>query len=195
MWKVYTDGGCKPNPGKGAYCAALYKGDTLIESAGGYLQDTTNNKAEYRACLAGLQLVEAHCDHDDEIIMLLDSQLVIKHLTGEWSVKDETLKSTYLKCFDKVVQYDNMRFEWVKGHSGNTGNDYVDSVCTYFIQRDTTVVTPVKIENTQAKVYLNCPYADKDTAKSLGAKWDARAKKWWVSDSDEHRNTFAKWIT
>ena len=193
MWKVYTDGGCKPNPGKGSYCAALYKGDTLIESVGGYLQETTNNKAEYRACYAGLKLMEEHCDTEEEIIMCLDSQLVIKHLTGEWKVKDETLRSIYMKCHEKVNK--KIRFEWVKGHSGNRGNDYADTVCTYFIERENNNNNEgmiVKAKEESKRLYLNCPYGDKDEAKSLGARWDGKKKKWWTTEENEE--IFSKWI-
>ena len=205
MWKVYTDGGCKPNPGKGAYSAALFKDNVLIESVGGYLQDTTNNKAEYRACYAGLQLVNEYCQCDDDIEMNLDSQLVIKHLTGEWKLKDESLKDSYLKCFDIITTFNNLHFTWVKGHSGNTGNEYVDSVCTFFIQSSSQSISnsntssmnpdkPPKNLHKPAKIFLNCPYADKDVAKSFGAKWDAKSKKWWIHNNCENLEIFAKWI-
>ena len=42
------------------------------------------------------------------------------------------------------------------------------------------------------KFYLACPYAEKDEAKSLGARWDANARKWYVPD-DVDRNLFKRW--
>ena len=43
------------------------------------------------------------------------------------------------------------------------------------------------------RVYLNVPYAEKDTAKQLGAKWDAKAKRWFIA-SELPSNSFAQWL-
>ena len=45
-----------------------------------------------------------------------------------------------------------------------------------------------------SKIYLNVPYAEKDAAKALGAKWDA-AKKKWYAPADKDITLFAKWQT
>ena len=42
------------------------------------------------------------------------------------------------------------------------------------------------------KFYINCPYSEKDLAKTLGARWDADAKKWFVPEG-LNRNTFKRW--
>ncbi len=44
------------------------------------------------------------------------------------------------------------------------------------------------------KIYLNVPFAQKDEAKALGAKWDAKQKKWYVLD-DKDLNLFSQWQT
>lgn len=46
----------------------------------------------------------------------------------------------------------------------------------------------------ESKTYLNVPYAQKDAAKALGAKWDAAIKKWYVP-ADKDVTVFAKWQT
>ena len=46
--------------------------------------------------------------------------------------------------------------------------------------------------NTAKRFYLNCPYAEKDDAKDLGAKWDQGARKWFVPD-DIDTDLFRKW--
>ena len=45
-----------------------------------------------------------------------------------------------------------------------------------------------------SKIYLNVPYAEKDAAKALGAKWDAARKKWYVP-MGTNVNSFSKWNT
>ena len=43
------------------------------------------------------------------------------------------------------------------------------------------------------RFYIACPFADKDDAKSLGARWDMDARKWYVPN-DVDRNLFKKWF-
>jgi ribonuclease HI len=190
MWKLYSDGGCRPNPGNGSYGAALYKDETLIESIGGHIGDTTNNKAEYMGFYKGLQLVHEHCDSDDTIDIYLDSSLVLKQMTGEWKVKDDSLKDINKKCKHLSKSF-SLNYNWVKGHSGDPKNEYVDSTCTFFIGLSNQKSTSVP-EKDDSRVHLNCPFSDKDEAKSLGAKWDVNVKKWWIPSN--MTELFEKWL-
>ena len=191
VWKLYSDGGCRPNPGVGAYCAALYKDDELVESVGGYVGESTNNQTEYKAFYAGITLLDEHCEEDSRIEVYLDSQLVLKQVKGEWSVKEESLKKISKKCREAISYYTDISYNWVKSHSGDIGNEYVDSVCTYFIEKSKGTVNLPK-EVIPTRIYINCPYSDKDEAKTLGAKWDAKEKKWWITPED--REQFEKWL-
>jgi ribonuclease HI len=199
MWELYSDGGSRPNPGQAAYSAVLYKDSELIESIGGFMGESTNNKAEYKAFFSGLKLIEDNCNSDDEIVCYLDSQLVLKQITKEWKVKDESLKYITIKCQDLTSKFNNIKLKWVKGHSGNKGNEYVDSVCTYFIEKQKDKIEfiseteCIKLEKKHnSKIYINCPYSDKDEAKSLGAKWDIKEKKWYITS--ELQDLFEKWL-
>ena len=138
MWTLYADGGCKPNPGKGAYSAVLFLDSKIVESVGGFLHDTTNNRAEYTACLAGLSLISKHCPRE-HVKIFLDSQLVLKQISGEWKINDNVLKELQASCISLINSLD-VSFHWVKGHSGSTGNDYVDSTCSYFIAKSNVIV-------------------------------------------------------
>ena len=44
------------------------------------------------------------------------------------------------------------------------------------------------------RIYLNCPFADKDECKSLGGMWDNDQRKWYISE-DVNKEKFQKWIT
>jgi hypothetical protein len=46
----------------------------------------------------------------------------------------------------------------------------------------------------ESRIYLNVPYAEKDAAKALGAKWDAERKKWYVPATKDSAE-FAKWLS
>ena len=211
MWNLYTDGGCRPNPGNASYSAALYNVNELYESIGGYIGQGTNNKAEYRAFLSGLYLLENNCKYEDNIECHLDSQLIIKQLTNVWKVKDKELLIISDKCKVIVAKFQNIKFNWVKGHSGNKGNEYVDSVCTYFIKKQDSEKSDSESEHEEEyetddeqlygmlankiesdKLYINCPFSEKDEVKSLGAKWDANEKKWWIKPN--MNVVFKKWL-
>jgi len=197
MWSLYTDGGCKPNPGKSSYCAALYSNDELVESIGGFAGISTNNIAEYRALLAGLELLDIHCKPSDKIDVHIDSQLVINQVTNKWKVRHEDLIDICNQCKSKLVYFTNLSIHWVKGHSGNVGNNYVDSICSHYIStsdNQTTDVPSIEMPFNipAAAVYINCPFDDKDAAKSLGAKWDSSSKMWWVLPENKH--LFTKWL-
>lgn len=193
MWELYCDGGSKPNPGQSAYCAVLYKDGKIQESVGGYIGHSTNNKAEYKALYEGLKLLKDNCDIEEEIGVHLDSQLVMNQVLGEWKVKDETLKGINEKCKNIYELYKNIEIKWVKGHSGVAGNEYADSVCTYFIEKNELPKKKVTQPIIQTRIHLNCPYSEKEQVKSLGAKWDPKEKKWYIT-SQQDIDVFEKWI-
>jgi ribonuclease HI len=97
-----TDGGARGNPGPAAIAAILKDVDgAIIKELGIYIGKTTNNEAEYRALLEGVK-----CAADkkaDELDCYLDSELVVKQLTGEYKVKNANIKKfwTEIKKLEK----------------------------------------------------------------------------------------------
>lgn len=89
--RLYTDGAARGNPGPASIGVALLdpKGKVLRE-IGERLGRTTNNVAEYRALLRGLE--EARALGADEIHVFMDSELVVRQILGEYRVKNETLQ-------------------------------------------------------------------------------------------------------
>ncbi|MBI2167760.1 MAG: ribonuclease HI family protein [Candidatus Omnitrophica bacterium] len=105
---VFSDGGARGNPGPAAI------GVLVCNSKGGVLREhkerigeTTNNVAEYRAVLKGLEL--AHELGFEEVSYFVDSELVARQLSGRYRVKSDHLKELFLqakereKPFRKVV--------------------------------------------------------------------------------------------
>jgi ribonuclease HI len=91
---INTDGGSRGNPGPGACGAVLTNtnGSVLLQQ-GKFLGICTNNEAEYHGLILGLELaLEAHTE---SVEMLLDSELVVKQLTGAYRVKDAKLLPLY----------------------------------------------------------------------------------------------------
>jgi ribonuclease HI len=83
---VHVDGGARGNPGPAAIGAVVStpQGEVLDESSG-RIGDTTNNVAEYRALLLGLE--RARALGATEVELVNDSQLVARQLTGDYKVK------------------------------------------------------------------------------------------------------------
>ena len=89
--RLSTDGGSRGNPGPAAYGYVLEAEDgTVLAARGEAIGVATNNVAEYRGLLAGL---EAALERGvEEIEVISDSELLVKQMRGEYKVKNETLR-------------------------------------------------------------------------------------------------------
>ena len=88
---LYTDGGARGNPGPAAYGYVLEADDgTVLAAHGERIGVATNNVAEYRALIAGLEkALELGLD---EVGVVSDSELLVKQMTGEYRVKNTALQ-------------------------------------------------------------------------------------------------------
>jgi probable phosphoglycerate mutase len=89
--RLSTDGGARGNPGPAAYGYVLEAEDgTVLDARGEAIGVATNNVAEYRALVAGLEkAVELAID---ELEVVSDSELLVRQMKGEYKVKSETLR-------------------------------------------------------------------------------------------------------
>jgi ribonuclease H / adenosylcobalamin/alpha-ribazole phosphatase len=89
--KLSTDGGARGNPGPAAYGYVLEADDgTVLDARGEAIGIATNNVAEYSALIAGLaKAVELAIE---EVEVVSDSELLVRQMTGEYKVKNETLQ-------------------------------------------------------------------------------------------------------
>lgn len=134
---VYTDGACSGNPGAGAWAYRVEWPDGTVEEAAEAEPDTTNNREELKAVREGLKAVRARIDGDPHwrIVVRTDSMGAINWLSGKWK------RNKNLDLFpgiDPLVDR-RVRFEHVRGHSGDVGNERVDqlAVAAYkALQRD-----------------------------------------------------------
>jgi len=89
--RLSTDGGSRGNPGPAAFGYVLEAEDgTVLDARGEVIGVATNNVAEYRGLLAGL---EAAIERGvEEVEVVSDSELLVKQMRGEYKVKNETLR-------------------------------------------------------------------------------------------------------
>ena len=93
--RLSTDGGSRGNPGPAAYGYVLEAEDgTVLDARGEAIGVATNNVAEYRALLAGLEKALELRVTDLEVVS--DSELMVKQMRGEYRVKNKTLQDLFL---------------------------------------------------------------------------------------------------
>jgi ribonuclease HI len=89
--RLSTDGGARGNPGPAAAAYVLEAGDgTVLAAHGETIGVATNNVAEYRALLAGLEKAAELGVDDLEVVS--DSELLVRQMTGEYRVKNQALR-------------------------------------------------------------------------------------------------------
>jgi len=101
---LYADGGSRGNPGPAGAGAYLEddEGNSVAEVYQ-YLGEATNNVAEYKALLLGLQ--EANKHHPAELMIRLDSQLIVRQLEGIYQVKQPHLRELYEEVLNLLQHF------------------------------------------------------------------------------------------
>jgi len=102
---LYTDGASRGNPGEAGAGAVLLGTDGAeLASRSLYLGESTNNAAEYRALIAGLELAEQNgCT---VLRICLDSELIVRQLQGAYKVQNAQLKPLFEKVRSQLAKFD-----------------------------------------------------------------------------------------
>ncbi len=130
---IYTDGGCRGNPGPGGWGAVLEYGNSTKELYG-YDSETTNNRMELMAAIQALELLKRPC----AVSLTTDSQYVRQGIL-EWmqgwkargwktAAKKPVKNKDLWQRLDEATQKHEIEWHWVKGHSGHAGNERADDL-------------------------------------------------------------------
>ena len=128
---IYTDGACRGNPGPGGW-GALIRIDAIEKEIFGGQVDTTNNQMELTAAIEGLAALKERCS----VELYTDSKYVMDGITqwiqnwkkNNWRTaakKDVKNKELWQKL-DQLISQHQVQWHWVKGHSGDAGNETAD---------------------------------------------------------------------
>ncbi|MBC8222415.1 ribonuclease HI [Gammaproteobacteria bacterium] len=128
---IYTDGACRGNPGPGGW-GALIRFDSVEKKIFGGQANTTNNQMELSAAIEGLAILKEPCN----VELFTDSKYVMDGITqwiqnwkkNNWRTaakKDVKNKELWQKL-DQLIAQHQVQWRWVKGHSGDAGNEAAD---------------------------------------------------------------------
>jgi broad specificity phosphatase PhoE/ribonuclease HI len=110
---IEADGGSRGNPGAAGYGAVVFDavtGDVLAERFD-YIGLDTNNVAEYRGLIAGL--LAAQELGASEVVVRMDSKLVIEQMSGRWQIKHAAMRRLAHEAEALLAGFPETRFEWI----------------------------------------------------------------------------------
>jgi ribonuclease HI len=128
---IYTDGACRGNPGPGGW-GALIRFDSVEKKIFGGQANTTNNQMELSAAIEGLAALKEPCHVD----LFTDSKYVMDGITqwiqnwkkNNWrtAAKKNVKNKELWQKLDQLISQHQVQWHWVKGHSGDAGNEEAD---------------------------------------------------------------------
>ncbi len=137
---IYTDGACTGNPGPGGWGVVVYFSDGSIHEMGDASARTTNNKMEMQAAIAALEFLQTS-KQTEPIILHTDSEYLINCVTKwvkgwkkkGWKKADgkPVLNQDLLETLDEL-NTQQVKWQHVRGHAGNVGNERCDAIARAF---------------------------------------------------------------
>lgn len=120
--EIWTDGGCRPNPGTGAWACILESGGHRKELSGRLPAPSTNNRAELQAVIEAFQALR-HGPHD--VTLHTDSEIVRLAIVGMRKPRKNT---DLLRRVSELVALHRVTVHRIAGHAGEANNERCDQL-------------------------------------------------------------------
>lgn len=130
---LYTDGGCRGNPGLGGWGAVLLYGEHTKKLKGSE-PDTTNNRMELLAAIEGLKAlnreIPVNLYTDSKYVKQGITQWIINWKKNGWktAARKPVKNQDLWQQLDELMQQHDVSWHWVKGHAGDKYNEMADSL-------------------------------------------------------------------
>ncbi len=145
---IHTDGACLGNPGPGGYGVILDHEGRRKELSGGYSL-TTNNRMELLAAIVGLEALTRPCD----VELFSDSRYLVDAVEKGWAARwrkngwmrnkrEAAVNPDLWERLLNLLAQHNVEFRWVRGHSGDPGNERCDALATAAAREDDLPADP-----------------------------------------------------
>ena len=137
---VFTDGSCSGNPGPGGWGAVRVRAGEILDERYGHEPQTTNNRMELTAMIAGLEMLPP----DEAVDVYSDSRLVVDTLTKwapgwerrGWRRSGGEVANLELvqRAYALLRERPRARVQWIRAHDGSRWNEYADALATTYLR-------------------------------------------------------------
>jgi len=152
---IYTDGACSGNPGPGGWGTLVVFEDGSVHEMGGGDRLTTNNRMEMQAAIAALEYLKS-TGQTHPVLLYTDSQYLINGITqwiNGWKRKGwktssggAVLNQELWQALD-ALNSRQVKWTYVRGHTGNAGNERCDAIARAFAQGQTPQLQQIGSES------------------------------------------------
>jgi ribonuclease HI len=112
---IHTDGGARSNPGPAGIGVVIESEGKILKEISEYIDEQTNNFAEYEALIRGLEAVkEIAAGEEVELVVMMDSELVVKQCQGLYKIKEPSLKAQFLRVSKLREHFSHITFTHVR---------------------------------------------------------------------------------
>ncbi|MGK7908326.1 MAG: ribonuclease H [Synechococcus sp.] len=135
-WKIYTDGGCSPNPGPGGWGYVVVENGEPVHECFGGEPHSTNNRMELTAIIEALNYCQKNAEQWGKVTIYSDSNLCVQTYNtwmSGWEKRGWKRSKGPVVNLDLVKQLaamkkrsSNIQLVWIKAHNGETWNEYAD---------------------------------------------------------------------
>ncbi|ADG97107.1 Phosphoglycerate mutase [Segniliparus rotundus DSM 44985] len=123
---IEADGGSRGNPGPAAFGAVVLDGDRVLAQRAEQIGHATNNVAEYRGLIAGLEAAKEL--GASEVLVRMDSKLVVEQMSGRWKVKHEGMRELASRAAALSRAFDAVRYTWVPREQNKRADALLNAV-------------------------------------------------------------------
>lgn len=138
-WKLFVDGAARNNPGPASAGIYMVKNEKMYVKHGFYLGSKTNNQAEYLALIIGLLILKQHMQSHDLVLIVSDSQLLVRQFHGMYKVKEP-----HLKALHSVAQSLAASLQYTIVHIFREDNVEADEQANYAIDHKVPLTDELK---------------------------------------------------